>query len=150
MRYRLDKILLIISLALLSHTHLAAESLYETISNQDREMFQAFNSRDFEAFQKFLSPELEIYQDNIGLRDYHQSMEAFRGLLKGDYVLTRQLVKGSLEVYPIKDYGAIEIGRHTFCHIENGTLDCGEYKFVHIWKNENGNWKITRIITYDH
>ncbi len=38
MRYRLDKILLIISLALLSHTYLAAESLYETISNQDREM----------------------------------------------------------------------------------------------------------------
>jgi hypothetical protein len=162
MKARLDKILSIISLALLSHACSTAESrpvvaqkpfeesLVETISHLDSGMFNAFNSRDFEAFQRYLSPELEIYQDNIGLRNYRQSMEAFQKLLTGEYVLARQLVKGSLEVYPIKDYGAIEIGRHTFCHIENGRQDCGTYRFVHIWKHENGDWKITRIITYDH
>jgi hypothetical protein len=162
MRSRLGKILSIISFMLISHACSTAESrpfvvqkpfeesLYKTISKQDSEMFNAFNSRDFETFKKYMSPELEIYQDNIGLRNYHQSMEAFRKLMTGEYVLTRQLVKGSLDIYPIKDYGAIEIGRHTFCHIENGRRDCGTYKFVHIWKHENGTWKITRIITYDH
>jgi hypothetical protein len=162
MKARLDKILSIIGLALISHACSTAESrpvvaqkpfeesLVGTISHQDSGMFKAFNARDFEAFKRYLSPELEIYQDNIGLRNCHQSLEAFQNLLTGEYVLTRQLVKGSLEVYPIKGYGAIEIGRHTFCHIENEKWDCGTYKFVHIWKHENGAWQITRIITYGH
>ena len=77
-------------------------------------------------------------------------MEAFRGLFEGNYVLKRTLINETLEVYPIKDFGAIETGQHTFCHDENGKTDCGTFKFVHIWKNENGVWKITRIITYDH
>jgi hypothetical protein len=162
MKARLDKILSIIGLALISQTCSTPESrpvvaqkpfeesLVGTISHLDSGMFNAFNSRDFEAFKRYLSPELEIYQDNIGLRNYHQSLEAFQNLLTGEYVLARQLVKGSLEVYPIKDYGAIEAGRHTFCHVENGRQDCGTYKFVHIWKHENGAWQITRIITYGH
>ena len=29
-------------------------------------------------------------------------------------------MKGTLEVHPIKDFGAIEIGTHQFRHIENG------------------------------
>ncbi len=64
--------------------------------------------------------------------------------------LKRELVPGSLEVYPIKDFGAIEIGAHTFCHIENGKNDCGTFKFVEVWKNNKGEWKLTRIISYDH
>jgi hypothetical protein len=28
--------------------------------------------------------------------------------------VTRELVKGSIEVYPVKDFGAIEIGLHKF------------------------------------
>jgi hypothetical protein len=31
------------------------------------------------------------------------------------------LVPGSLEVYPIPGYGAMQIGAHTFCHIEDGS-----------------------------
>jgi hypothetical protein len=65
-------------------------------------------------------------------------------------VLKRTLVPGSLEIYPVKDYGAIETGRHTFCHTENGQEICGTFKFVHVWQRKNDRWKITRIITYDH
>lgn len=126
------------------------DTLHNTIYKQDSILFQAFNSRDFERFKEFFTNKLEIYQDNIGVRNYNQSMEAFHELFDGAYVLTRQLVKGTLEVYPIKDYGAIEIGQHTFCHFENGKSDCGTFKFIHIWENQNGNWKINKIITYGH
>jgi hypothetical protein len=77
-------------------------------------------------------------------------MEAFQGLFKMDYVLVRQLKKETVEVYPIKNYGAIEVGQHTFCHKEKDKQDCGTYKFVHIWKLQNGHWLITKIITYGH
>jgi hypothetical protein len=125
-------------------------SLYDTIYYQDSILFNAFNDRNFERFKTFFASNLEVFQDNIGIRLFDQSMEAFRGIFSGDYILTRHLVKGSLEVYPIKNYGAIETGSHTFCHSENGKSDCGTFKFVHIWELQNGRWKITRIITYDH
>jgi hypothetical protein len=126
------------------------KALYNMIYIQDSVLFDAFNSRDFEKFKSFFSDKLEIYQDNIGVRDHNQSMEAFQRLFQGNYVLTRKLVLKTLEIYPVKDYGAIETGQHTFCHVENGKLDCGTFKFVHIWENHDGDWKIVRIITYNH
>ncbi|MFI5187155.1 MAG: nuclear transport factor 2 family protein [Chitinophagales bacterium] len=126
------------------------KALYDTIIYQDSILFNAFNSQNFERFKKFFAENLEIYQDNTGLRNYEQSLEAFKELFKMNNVLTRQLVKGSVEIYPIKNYGAIETGQHTFCHTENGKPDCGTFKFVHIWEMQNGQWKICRIITYDH
>ena len=64
--------------------------------------------------------------------------------------LQRKLVKSSLDVHSIKDYGAIRIGAHEFCHLENGEKDCGTFKFVHIWKKENSIWKVTKVISYGH
>jgi hypothetical protein len=29
-------------------------------------------------------------------------------------------------------------------------MEIGTFKFVMIWKNDNGNWKISRVISYDH
>jgi hypothetical protein len=67
-----------------------------------------------------------------------------------DYTLTRKPLIESIEVYAIKDFGAIETGKHTFCHTENEKLECATYKFVHIWENKDSQWKIAKIITYDH
>jgi len=69
---------------------------------------------------------------------------------KNNNGLRRELVKGSLEIYPIPGYGAMEIGEHKFCHLENGKQDCGTFKFVHIWEKKNGEWKISRVVSYDH
>ena len=76
--------------------------------------------------------------------------ENFKKTFKNVDKLTRQLVQGSLEVYPIKDYGAIEIGTHQFRHIENGKEEIGTFKFLMIWKKTDNLWKISRVISYDH
>lgn len=125
-------------------------SLFSIINKQDSCLFAAFNARNFEVFKEYFSENLEIYQDNIGVRNYEQSMVAFKELFEKDYKLTRELIKESLEVYPIKDFGAIEVGQHKFCHIENGKQICGIFKFAHVWSFRDGKWKITRILTYDH
>jgi hypothetical protein len=126
------------------------KALFDTIAYQDSLLFAAFNSRNLENLKSFFSADLEVYQDNTGKRSYDESIEAFKGLFAKDYVLTRELVKNSLEVYPIVDYGAIETGRHTFSHTENGKPESATFKFVHIWEKQNGQWKITRLITYNH
>jgi len=124
--------------------------LYNQILHMDSVLFNAFNSQDLDKMKQYFDTSLELYQDNTGVRNYDQTITAFGNLFKMDYVLTRKLVPGSLEVYPIKDYGAIETGMHTFSHIENGKLEVGTFKFMHVWQNKNGVWKITRLITYDH
>ncbi len=127
-----------------------AKALYAEIVHMDSAVFNAFNTRDIDKLKTFFSMDLEIYQDNTGLRNYTQAMEAFSGLFKKDYILKRELITQSMEVYPIKEFGAIQTGQHTFCHTENGKRECSTFKFVHIWEKKEGNWKIKRLVTYDH
>lgn len=124
--------------------------LYQTIRQQDSLLFAAFNNRNVNQMAAYFDKSLELYQDNIGVRNYQETVNAFGELFKKDYVLKRELITSSLEVYPIKGFGAIETGQHQFCHTENGKYECSTFKFVHIWQFKNGQWKITRIVTYDH
>jgi hypothetical protein len=65
--------------------------------------------------------------------------------------VTRELVPGTLEVYPIANYGAVEIGIHRFHHPGAGNENnVGEAKFIHLWQNKDGVWKVTRVISFDH
>ncbi|MHA8054593.1 nuclear transport factor 2 family protein [Aquirufa nivalisilvae] len=124
--------------------------LFQRIAHLDSAMFQAYNQRDMPTFKQYFTSDLEWFQDNGGLLHYETVIANFQNIFNRDYVLTRKLVPGTLEVHPIKDYGAIHIGRHTFSHIENGKLEVGEFKFLMIWKNDQGNWKISRVVSYDH
>ena len=124
--------------------------LYNEIAHMDTLLFDAFNSRNIDRLKQFFDTSLELYQDNIGVRNYKETIDAFSNLFKMDYVLTRKLVSGSMEVYPIKGYGAIQTGMHVFSHIENGKYQEGTYKFMQIWQKKDGVWRVTREITYGH
>jgi hypothetical protein len=64
----------------------------------------------------------------------------------------RELIKSSLEVYPIGNYGAIEVGSHQFYFKHKGEAERlgGTYKFLHVWQLKDGAWKISRIVSYGH
>ena len=129
---------------------LSNQALYREIAHMDSVLFDAFNTHNLEKLKTLFTDDLEFYHDLGGLTGYQKNMDSFKNTFEKNNGLRRELVKGSLEVYPIKDYGAIEIGAHTFCHIENGKQDCGTFKFVHIWQKKNGEWKITRVVSYGH
>ncbi len=124
--------------------------LYKEIAKMDSIMFAAFNARDMDKFKSLFTGDLEWFQDNGGLISYKTVFENFANTFKKPWKLTRELVPGSLEVHPIKDYGAIEIGVHRFRHIENGKEEVGTFKFLMIWQQKNGLWKISRVVSYDH
>ena len=77
-------------------------------------------------------------------------VDAASHLHHGTFAADQAAVPGSIEVYPVKDYGAIQTGLHNFSHVENGKPQAATFKFLHIWRKRNGAWKITRLITYDH
>ena len=124
--------------------------LYNEIAHMDSVLFNAYNTQDIETIKKLFTDDLEFYHDKGGLSFYNQNIEAFKNHFERTEKIHRTLVAGSLEVYPIKDYGAIEVGSHTFCHKENGKDDCGTFKFVHVWQKKDGMWKISRVVSYDH
>ena len=126
------------------------QQLFNEIAHMDSVMFDAFNTQNMDKFKPLFTEDLEWYQDNGGLIPYKTVFENFENTFKKEFKLTRQLVKGSLEVHPIKDYGAIEIGVHQFRHIENGKEEIGTFKFLMIWRKKDGQWRISRVISYDH
>src|SRR6185295_18185596 len=127
-----------------------SQELYDEIARMDAAMFDAFNAQDLDALMSLFSEKLEFYHDAGGLQTYGEVKESFKTIFDRKDGLRRELVKGSLEVYPIKDYGAIEIGTHRFRHTENGKEEVGTFKFLHIWEKKDGKWKVTRVVSYGH
>ena len=124
--------------------------LYKEIERADSILFQAFNRQDMATFKAMFTKDLEWFQDNGGLIPYKTVFENFGNTFKNENKLSRVLEKGSLEVHPIKDYGAIQIGSHQFRHFENGKEEVGTFKFLMIWNKKDGQWKISRVVSFDH
>jgi hypothetical protein len=124
--------------------------LFNKVAQLDSSLFTAYNSKKLDLMKTYFTNDLEWYQDNGGLIGFEKVFENFNSIFNRDYDLKRSLIKESLEVHLIEGYGAIEIGMHQFKHIENGKLEIGTFKFLMIWKNDNGNWKISRVVSYDH
>lgn len=127
-----------------------SQELYNEIAAMDAQLFEAFNAKDMSKFKPLFTEDLEWYQDNVGLLSYDTVFANFEKMFKNENKLTRTLVKGSLEVHPIKDFGAIEVAQHQFRHMENGKEEVGTFKFVAIWKKIGNQWKVSRMISYDH
>ncbi|MBK9730662.1 MAG: nuclear transport factor 2 family protein [Chitinophagaceae bacterium] len=125
-------------------------NLYNEIAFMDSVLFEAYNTQNIEKVKTIFDEDLEFYHDKGGLTSYDQNIKSLQENFAKGYNVQRRLVKGTLEVYPVKDYGAMEIGAHEFCHVENGEMDCGTFKFLMIWQKKEGVWKITRVASYDH
>ena len=125
-----------------------AGPLFEEIKSADAALFGASNRCDLETFGKFFGDDLEFYHDLSGLSVGKADLLAkTKDNICGKMV--RELVPGSLEVYPLPGYGAIQIGTHRFLHPkEPGNI--GQARFIHVWQKKDGAWKITRVISYDH
>ena len=127
-----------------------AAQLRELVAGLDRKMFDAYNAHDVDGLMAWFAEDLEFYHDNGGLLDFQQVKAGFTGVFANNKDIRRDLVDGSLEVYPIKGYGAIEIGAHRVCHTEDGKEDCGTFRFVHIGRFSDGAWKVSRDVSYGH
>ena len=124
------------------------DPLYQTVAALDTKLFDAVNQCDMKTVDSMWADEAEFYHDKTGLMVGRQNIvDAIKNNLCGK--VTRQLVQGTLEVYPLNGYGAVEIGVHRFYH-PSDKENVGEAKFIHVWQNNDGVWKITRLISYDH
>ena len=121
--------------------------LYDELAAMDRALFDAaFVDCDQAKFRSLFTEDAEFYHDRDGART-GAAATALAGCPR-DQGVRRILVEGSLEVYPMKDFGAIQIGRHVFTTA--GKPDAGIAKFVHLWRFRDGQWRLARVLSFDH
>lgn len=120
--------------------------LHNEIVKMDTKYFNAYNTCDMKTQAEIYSENLEFFHDKGGLSTSKSDiLKSLKKNICGK--VTRTLIKGSVEVYPIKDYGAVQIGYHKFFNKEEPNAKSIPSKFIVIWKNENYNWKITKVIS---
>jgi len=123
------------------------QPLYDTIARMDSLLFEAYNTCKLDVFERMMSEDIEFYHDRGGLTtSKKQLIESLKNNICGK--VTRELLKGSIEVYRIPGYGAVQMGAHRFFNNqekENGPSRFS--KFVHTWKWENGQWRLARVIS---
>jgi hypothetical protein len=124
-----------------------SQELYNTIVHMDSVLFGAYNICDLPTMADCFSENIEFYHDQGGLMTNKDSiMAATKKNICGK--VTRVLVEGSIEVYAIRGYGAIEMGQHYFINNQQPpNVHHSIGKFVHTWKKEGDKWRLTRVIS---
>jgi ketosteroid isomerase-like protein len=121
-------------------------ALYDAIVRMDSIYFNAYNNCDMATQAKIYDEDLEFYHDKGGLSTSKKEiLESLEKNICGK--VTRELVEGSIEVYPIAGFGAVEIGMHKFHNNQEPDAVSNPSKFITIWKQVGQNWKITRVIS---
>jgi hypothetical protein len=124
-----------------------SQELYDTIVRLDSIFFEAYNTCKMDVQAFYYSDSIEFYHDQGGLQTSKQGiLDGTRRNICGK--VTRELVKGSIEVYPIRGYGAIEMGLHRFHNsAEKGGTPSHAGKFIIIWHHKNNQWEISRVVS---
>ena len=141
------KTLIFLSIICFSYTAHAQsnDELYKTVVKLDSIFFHAYNNCDMVAQTAIYNDSIEFFHDRTGLETSKKNVLASTE----KYIcgkVERILVPGSIEVSPLPGYGAVELGQHMF-HNKTENSTSKPSKFVIIWKNTNGKWTITKVIS---
>lgn len=128
------------------------DALFQKVVALDRALFDAYNTCDVEAFTSFFVEDVEFYHDKAGtMRGRQALIDSLKGNICGK--TRRDPIPGTFEVHPMDGFGALHIGAHRFCDGKAAQCDGtsgGVGKFIHLWQESGGAWKITRVISFDH
>jgi|GEM_PF-524382 CubicO group peptidase (beta-lactamase class C family) len=127
-------------------------ALYDELARMDSLMFDASYVRcDAARVHVLLADDVELYHDKSGLHRGAQVRAEFARLTANcprAQGVRRELVPGTLRVYPVAGYGAVQMGEHRF--VERGAAAPTTARFVHVWRRDRGAWKASRILSLDH
>lgn len=143
-----------------SNAQIAKDSdLFIQLKKADSLFFEeGFNKCNFEILETYIPNDFEFYHDENGTQNKEQFITAFRESIcsNTERKPIRKIVEESLEVFRLKNngetYGAIQKGTHLFYIKEpNKELYLTNIaKFTSIWSLENGKWKLSRVLSYNH
>ena len=134
------------------------DELYKTAKKLDSLIFDiGFNKCDLSHYRSIVSKDLEFYHDKGGITSGEQAFTAsIRNNICGNpNKVKRELVPNTMKVYPLynKDvlYAFVQEGEHEFFELSDGKWNKGSRaKFTILWTLEGKDWKMKRVLSYDH
>jgi len=121
------------------------QALLDTIAGLDSIFFNAYNTCNLSKMKEMIASDVEFYHDRGGLQTSRDEvLGSTQKYICGK--VTRELAKGSIEAYPIRDWGALQIGYHRFHNLAEGSASHYS-KFITLWKRNNGQWQMQRVIS---
>jgi hypothetical protein len=129
----------------------APDALREKMLALDTAMFDSFNKcadpAEFRKHAAYFAKDVEFYHDLGGVTlGVDKLMEQTRQNVCGKF--RRELDVASFRVFPIPGYGAMTFGVHRFCHTPTTCEGAGD--FATVWRETNGQWQVTRALSYAH
>ncbi|MEO0470723.1 MAG: hypothetical protein AAF206_13940 [Bacteroidota bacterium] len=134
--------------------------VYQEILLQDSIMFHAsFITCDIEQLRQMTTEDIEFYHDQSGM---NRSQEAFlnatrEGLCKLSYKAWREMIPGTLQMWPLyengKIYGVLQNGQHQFYakypdKEEAFVSSVADYSTL--WLKKGEKWLVARVISFNH
>ena len=135
------------------------DELRDQIRQADTQLFAvAFDACDADRAAAMTTKDMEFFHDKDGKsassrEDFHRSVANLcDNARKGGWHLRRELVESSLQVFPLHDERALEIGDHRFHERGRDGMErwVGQARFIQIWRRVDGWWLAERVISYDH
>lgn len=135
------------------------QKLTDTILHLDSLFWKTYNECDIQNNGKYLADNVQFFHDKGGITTGRENLvnSIKNGLCSNpNYHLRREAVEGSVQVFPLRNkgaiYGAIILGEHYFYVKEGNKTEFrdGLAKFNQLWQLQNGEWKMTYIQSYDH
>ncbi|MFT7071577.1 MAG: CubicO group peptidase (beta-lactamase class C family) [Patiriisocius sp.] len=134
-------------------------ALFIQLKKTDSLFFEeSFNKCNFDLLETYIPKDFEFYHDINGTQNREQFFTAFKESIcsNTERKPIRKVVEESLEVFPLKNngevYGALQKGIHFF-YIKESNKELyltNIAKFTSLWNLENGSWKLSRVLSYDH
>jgi hypothetical protein len=135
-------------------------ALTAAIEAVDAEFFGLFfTGCDPKKLATEITPNFEFYHDKDGVvatngpafvELYAKGCEAKKA--PDAWRSRRELVPGTVKVWQIGSWGAVEQGEHVFYERKGDGPEkkVGRALFTQLWMYENGQWKLARVLSYDH
>jgi hypothetical protein len=131
---------------------LRSGALFDALAQMDSDLFDAsFASCDAAKANAIFTDDVEFYHDQAGFSVGEKVRENTRRLTAscpGARGVKRTVVPGTLRVYPIEGYGAVQMGMHRFD--ERGASTSTLARFVSLWRWQEGRWRLARVLSLDH
>lgn len=128
------------------------------VAERDAGFWRVYNACDVAAVEGFLTADVEFYHDRGGpLTGWAALAPALKsGLCGGATRVRRAPVEGTVRISILKQgdavYGAVMSGEHVFYVTQPGKAEFldGHARFTHLWRLQDGAWRMSRILSYDH
>lgn len=122
------------------------QELFNEIIAMDKVFFDAYNNCDLEKQASIYSDNIEFFHDKGGLMtSKSEIIEGTERNICGK--VTRELIDGTVEVYSINNYGAVQIGFHKFYNNQEPNAESIPSKFIAMWHKDNGKWRMSKVIS---